>query len=575
MPQSDLVAHEIYTLLKQMGLRNRAHGLDVALIPKKPPGRLGDSPIQHLPAELLVKIFRELAHELHYAECTTWIRIGQVCRTWRDLVLGTPTLWSHVTINSSSSRERIGPWLARSRGVQLSVEAVHYPLDRITRATIQVYNAVLRELQRIRELEIAIPRTIFHQVEWPAASAAPAMRSIKFTGADDLSLAAASNMRTDAFASFVRTFGERFPQLEGLVCHFYHFNFSQWSLPASLTYLCIHNERNSRTSFSHGHDVGEVLDVLARLPLLTALDLRRTLPPVSHARLSTVSLPLLAHLSLIDSALSCGQLLEHLLLPPDTQLHLDLHLDATCSQIANIAPSVISQVRALVSSFWEVQMAVTDGHRGHRGQKFLLSAWRDEKSKARPVPSYRDQPYNGDIRIALSLEDTIDPYVLNDLWAWDFPQLETVFANFPLADAVALNIDFVAGRYIDMPGVYEQMENVKTLSVRGQLYRPSGASFTKLLEERADGRLLFPALQTMTVEGINFAESWRTDEGQQETAQRLGALLEWRRMRGAGPNKVVLRMCDGLTRHDFSMFSRSTIVDWDGWVQKDKWAPRI
>ncbi|TDL20085.1 hypothetical protein BD410DRAFT_391327 [Rickenella mellea] len=75
----------------------------------------GYSPIQQLPPELLCDIFHHcISHptrrsgffRLPYPSVTEApLKLGRVCRSWRQLVLSTPTLWSRLSLGAGRSRK--------------------------------------------------------------------------------------------------------------------------------------------------------------------------------------------------------------------------------------------------------------------------------------------------------------------------------------------------------------------------------------------------------------------------------------------------------------------------------------
>ncbi|KAF8972310.1 hypothetical protein BDZ97DRAFT_1020179 [Flammula alnicola] len=107
-----------------------------------PPSR---SVINDLPHELLTRVFSLVVHsdstlpQDHYSKTirscissgsslTTPLSVGHVCRFWRDIVHGTPTLWSTIVVCSPVQKhvEIASFWLGKTANCPLNLVLEHY-----------------------------------------------------------------------------------------------------------------------------------------------------------------------------------------------------------------------------------------------------------------------------------------------------------------------------------------------------------------------------------------------------------------------------------------------------------------
>ncbi len=71
------------------------------------------APIRHLPSDVLRSVFRETQPRQSRRSMNGWpiikfmqdpLTLGQVCGSWRDIVISSPELWSHINITFPSLR---------------------------------------------------------------------------------------------------------------------------------------------------------------------------------------------------------------------------------------------------------------------------------------------------------------------------------------------------------------------------------------------------------------------------------------------------------------------------------------
>ncbi|ETW81086.1 hypothetical protein HETIRDRAFT_440612, partial [Heterobasidion irregulare TC 32-1] len=138
--------------------------------------RSTSSPIARLPPELLSLIFSFLSgpssptsgrHPAFWA----WQTVTYVSRMWRNVALGTPTLWTHIDFQSQTWTTE---FLARSKATFLTVKGD----IRDEQASIDLADMVLKELPRIRELSLACNADILTLLEHRLTQPAPFLETL-------------------------------------------------------------------------------------------------------------------------------------------------------------------------------------------------------------------------------------------------------------------------------------------------------------------------------------------------------------------------------------------------------------
>ncbi|KAI0373332.1 hypothetical protein BV20DRAFT_918936, partial [Pilatotrama ljubarskyi] len=97
-------------IAQEMDWRNKAlQAMSVEMLKLK---ELQNSvvPINRLPAEILVEIFKHVRHSL--GEIADIVNVSHVCKLWRSIALGAPELWTVFSINKL---DVIAAFLQRSR----------------------------------------------------------------------------------------------------------------------------------------------------------------------------------------------------------------------------------------------------------------------------------------------------------------------------------------------------------------------------------------------------------------------------------------------------------------------------
>jgi F-box-like len=108
------------------------------------------STMDQLPPELLAKIFLFMCHDYSRARTSiAWNAVVGVCRSWHDVALGYPALWSNIVITNSSTH-RVPIMIERSAEAPLDIEFKRgWDKDHIL-----VTNAIRSHLARVRTLKL-------------------------------------------------------------------------------------------------------------------------------------------------------------------------------------------------------------------------------------------------------------------------------------------------------------------------------------------------------------------------------------------------------------------------------------
>ncbi|KAK0237719.1 hypothetical protein EDD85DRAFT_554727 [Armillaria nabsnona] len=139
------------------------------------------APIRRLPSDVLRSIFREtqsqnpVQQSLYYHRPTIrfmhgTLTLGQVCASWRDIVVSSPELWSHIRITFpcfTVDNAGLSPLLKAILPLsgQLPLE-IHFISDRNTTTdkAIEVFSLLLGERHRWRSASLKLPFDLLQQL---------------------------------------------------------------------------------------------------------------------------------------------------------------------------------------------------------------------------------------------------------------------------------------------------------------------------------------------------------------------------------------------------------------------------
>jgi hypothetical protein len=272
------------------------------------------SPISSLPAEIIAGIF--LLARLPDERGRPDLRVSQVCRRWREIVLDYPVFWSHVDVTA------IGPagmtmMLARAKMAPLDLEAniPGYYTYRWDDAGFLAFQKVLQaHISHIYRLRISAKSSHLQRTLEGLISPAPTL--------EHLSLSFDKIYEEPSFQAYVpdNLFDSTTPKLS-----FLELSNCDISWKSPLLKGLKHLE-TIRLSEIVRPNLTDWLDTLDEMPQLKKLLIHSASPsaaliPFSHAE-RTVTLPSLVHLDISAPWYDCALALGHLILPSLTSLRV-------------------------------------------------------------------------------------------------------------------------------------------------------------------------------------------------------------------------------------------------------------
>ncbi|KAK0237726.1 hypothetical protein EDD85DRAFT_1022939 [Armillaria nabsnona] len=307
------------------------------------------APIRRLPIDVLRSVFREIQSDLdgwgtaprptikfmHYT-----LTLGQVCASWRDIVVSSSELWSHIRITFPGLigfiPKNLSPLLKTilPHSGQLPLD-IRFISDRHTTPgeAIEAFSLLLGERHRWRSVSLILPLDLLEQLRASSGKLAcleslTIMPSYQSMGGRVLPSGDISDVFIDA------------PSLRKVVLH-PGIERGSLALPSQLTHLAasfaaVHN--------LHTHSVLEELHLAESHGAKIAFLHRITLPNIRH--LSVSSLKMLRHLHLPS--------LEDLTFDPDSSdespnFYAHLNEDATAASTLIISDFIRSSHCTLTS----------------------------------------------------------------------------------------------------------------------------------------------------------------------------------------------------------------------------------
>jgi len=290
-------------------------------------------PINRLPKDILILVPRFFTNEVGEHEMFPMnkplIMMTHVCRSWRNLLLSTPSLWTQIDFSTYKSKQAEG-FLGRSRKQFLDI---HHFFGSRGDTTEPFLSTTLQNLYRVRRLDIGSTSQRLERVLVQFTAPAPElqhleiMNDIDFTNRD---VKLPSNI-----------FEGQLPKLTSLTLYFLRTDLRGFNFP-SIT----------RFSFTTGTyiSIGNLTSFFERCPLLEFIQIRLSYapqPPIAPPR-KRVRLGALKELR-FDLTASTSGLLDHLTLPKCTEMLLKgqftgKEFDGKGYPVARIHPSSIDHL---------------------------------------------------------------------------------------------------------------------------------------------------------------------------------------------------------------------------------------
>ena len=251
-----------------------------------------------------------------------------VCRSWRNVLISTPSLWAQLDFSTPESKQAMG-FLGRSGKRLLDIHQIFEDEDHVE----PFLSTTLRNIHRLQRLEITSFLPYLERVLALFTRSAPELKHLEIANDPNI---------TDRDMKFPNAiFGGQLPKLTSLSLGFVHTNFRGVNFP-SLT----------RFNFTTGTSISirDLTSFFERTPLLESIRLSLsytpqvpTAPPRNRVRLNV-----LEELKLDQTACTSG-LLDHLILPKCTEMVLKglftgAELDGYGSPAARIHPSSIDHL---------------------------------------------------------------------------------------------------------------------------------------------------------------------------------------------------------------------------------------
>jgi hypothetical protein len=289
-----------------------------------------------LPPEILTMVFRYCKRprrrlEHIFAEPNLeWIRVTFVCRSWRQIALGCPSLW--------------GDCLALSR----SVDCVQTMLTRSQEAPLQLNGTVVTSnIALVIHILQHLPRMFQISLEMTPAHALPVFETMRVRPAPLLKRCDLIVLLRAEINEYIPEgiFQSYAPRLENLVITGFSVGNMTSSIYTGLRKLSIRGrDVNSGPSWS------QFLAALNNCPQLESLAVRHAIPLLDHNNHHSVSkkveLPLLRLLSIDDSLSTASYFASHLECPASLVLDICLNIspDHTIAELQDLFAPLLKPI---------------------------------------------------------------------------------------------------------------------------------------------------------------------------------------------------------------------------------------
>ena len=281
-------------------------------------------PINRLPKDIFITIpyfFTEKKRKHNpFLMNKHLVTMTHVCRSWRNVLLSTQSLWTHLQFSTSTSTQAVG-FLGRSGKQLLHIHAFFESEDKVE----PFLSAALHNTHRLRRLEIVSLLEHLEHLLARFTRSAPELEHLKIVNDPNT---------TERDMKLPRIIFEcRLPKLTSLFLMHVHTNLRQFNLPF-LTRL----DFTTSTNIS----IRDLTSFFERSPLLESIRLRLDCtpqPPTAPPR-KRILLAALEELRL-DQTASASGLLEHFTLPNCTEMMLKGQFtDEELDQYGSPAPRI-------------------------------------------------------------------------------------------------------------------------------------------------------------------------------------------------------------------------------------------
>lgn len=498
-------------------------------------------PINALPPEVLLLVFKLYSVFEWRGGDVPWIKVTHTCYAWRDIALSSATLWNRIRITNSTSTSRVVTWLERSQQVPLTIIALplSIPQQDTPHRRQAIYRSIFQHFSRIQELEILLPEEQLYALDWPEAPADQLKELSIFESGVSL------DQEPSPTDWHVPSRITEFSQLTSLSTRSVSLRLNAWRFPTSLIHLNLWDSASLTPT-----TLDRMLNILSELPLLESLGIGRALLgtdtfPVSADK--TVALPYLRQLSISEHLLLCSELIAHLTVPQGTKHRFNIILTehSITTHLSAAASSIMAWSRRVMEPAHHVSFRFeSEAEFESPGNNVFFMAGQNL--------TYR---FNGplwhshaDVVINLEEEET-------DALFFDVSLLDTFYngLDFTAVTTVHVETDDEASHHPHLLKSFGAMLNVTELHVHGHDFTIIIACLC-LLNGEHYGAYLFPKLRNIYLDAL-----W-CGEGCLPTFRQL---LQIRRQRGMPVERLFITLDEEISVEDVNnVFEDVVAVEW-------------
>ncbi|KAH7909739.1 hypothetical protein BJ138DRAFT_1154562 [Hygrophoropsis aurantiaca] len=532
--------------------------------------------ISTLPPELLAKVFMDCAVQAYQRGkynrpmSLTWVHVTHVCRHWRQVALGFPSLWTLLVPENPRWTEEM---LIRSKMAPLviDVDLSHLPFKNLSDST----SRALKHISRVQELRLVLPPEETSPFKAFLRSPAPLLKSLALSDTPERVAwyPHTTSIQEDLFSGHT-------PNLRKVSLERCQMSWPS-TLLVNLTHLDIrHAVPQFRPSLS------QLLSSLNRIPALRSCMLVDALPhfPENVTSVSSVptedQVPLLALelLRLEGSLLECVQVLAHLRYPKNAILKLNCFATRPDGQdFSPLFPFISQPGRCNIDSSLPACATFQSMFIYPRMFRSLGSygvhVWFDTLEQ----PSGSIVSRSSDYLTELCGADGDCLFALNASWRTHSPMspIFSICGVLPLSNIRNL---VVSNRSELSEGFWSQTfhnsRNLKNIT----LINSSIQGFVKALAKDALGghqpgenTILLPSLDSITLDLVHFDETGDIGGYRGVTPMDLRDALTARANQGVEIQRLSITGCCNLSSDDVNLLEK-VVVDlvWDSYEHYDE-----